>query len=465
MEDFPPVVDAPGPMGGGRFRPYVKAIIEAERAPIKLIEGRKSKENDKLKLLQEFTGRVRKMSDAMRELDGYRKFRTLKADMGDEKGIVELEVDSSVAEAGEYQLEVVQLAGRHSMISDGFENPDDEVGVGYFWYTTPDGDSKSVYFDEGSTTLKDLVTAINREPELGLQANLVNDGTGGDYPWRIIVAAKKTGMDEDIVWPDFYFVDGDVRFTIDQERAAQSAIVKLNGFEILTPENKIADLIPGVSMKLLQAKEGHEFTVNISEDTEKISGKVKGMVDQMNAVLDFINKQNQLDEKTDTSRTLGGDGMLRTIEGQLRNLVLSPFYVGGDEDHPVAMRASDIGIRFQRSGQLELNQDLFKKKLTEDFDHVAEFFSGQRGFVPKLKVLVDNLTNIGNGLLVQREKNFRSRARAMDDQIAQKEQQIGRKEQALKNKFANLEATISNMQSQQSYLAQALGGGGGLSLG
>ncbi len=453
-------VDAMNPLGGGKFKPYVKAIIEAERAPIRQIEGRKAKETEKLKLLQDFMGRVRKMTESLREMENYRKLREIKTDLGENGNLISIDLDKEVAEPGEYQLEVVQLAGRHSMISDGFEDPDAEIGVGYFWYQLPDGDTRSAYLDSDSNTLKDLVSAINKETDLGLQANLVNDGSGGDAPWRVIIAGKNTGMNEDITYPEFYFVDGDVRFTIDEERPAQSAIVKVNGFEILAPENKISNLIPGATISLKQAKEGQEFTVNITEDVQKIGGKIKAMVDNINAVLDFINKQNQLDDRSDTSRTLGGDGGLRTIEIQLRSLMQNALRVGGDpndEDTGFYMRPSDLGMRFERSGQLSFSQETFQKKLAGNYQDVADFFVGKGGFVERVKNLTDGLVGMGSGTLLHRERGFRDRMRQMDDQIAQKEIHITRKEDALKQRFANLESTIAAMQGQQAFMFQALG--------
>lgn len=458
------MANVPSPLGGGKFTPYVKAIIEAEKAPIRQIERRKGKENDRLKLLQDFTGKVRKMRESIQQMNDFRKFREMKSNIGENGNLLGVTIDKNVAEVGEYQIEIQQLAGRHSMISNGFGSPDDEIGVGYLWYTLPNGETKSIYFNKGDTTVSDLVKAVNNEPELGLQAVLVNDGTGDDAPWRIIMSGKKTGMDQEISYPDFYFVDGDVRFSIDDERAAQSAIVKLNGFEILTPSNKVADLLPGVTLDLKQAKEGYEFTLSITEDIEKISGKVSELLNNINAVLDFINKQNQLDERSDTSRTLGGDGMLRSIESQIRSLIVRPIYVGS-EDNGKWLRASDLGIQFQRNGQLTFNQDKFSKLLSADYDLVSGFFTGARGLANQLTSIADGLVGPG-GTLVDRERGFRDRMRNMDDQIARKEDQIARKEDMLKAKFANLEAMTQQLQGQQAYMMQAIGaaaaGGGGI---
>lgn len=454
------MVDAPaGPLAGGRFKPYIKAIVEAERAPIRQIEDRKAKEADRLKVLQEFTAKVRKLTDSMKEIGDFRKFRELKADLGKNDELIGVEVDGAGADPGEYQVEVTQLAGRHSMLSNGFETPDDEIGVGFFTYDTVGGESKSVYLDSDHNTLRTLVKAINDEKDLGLQALLVNDGTNNDAPWRIIVAGKKTGMNNDIIYPNFYFVDGDIQFSSDEERAAQSAIVKLNGFEILCDKNRISDLIPGLTIDLKQAREGYEFTLNVKEDIAKISGKIKASLDSINAVLEFINKQNQLDERSDTTRTLGGDSMLRSIETQLRELIVSPISI--DEDGERSIRASDLGIQFERTGLLSFKADKFQKMLADDFGDIARYFTSQGGFTDRIQRITSNLVNPSNGLLVERERGFRERTKKMDDDIARKETQISRKEETLKRQFANLEATITNLQNQQQYMSNALASSGG----
>ena len=61
-------MDVPSPVGGGKFKQFVKDIIQAERQPIKQIEIRKAKEQERLKLIQEFLGKVKKLPEAFKEL-------------------------------------------------------------------------------------------------------------------------------------------------------------------------------------------------------------------------------------------------------------------------------------------------------------------------------------------------------------------------------------------------------------
>ncbi len=451
------LVDAPNGLGGGRFKQYVKDIINAEREPIRQIENRKAKEQEKLKLVQEFTQRVRKLPEIYRELDSMKKFRELKADYP-AKDLLDVTVDKDFAQPGEYQLEVTQLAGRHSMISDGFENKDDEVGVGYFSYTLPSGDSKSVYIGPGSNTLEGIVNTINAQKGLGVTASLVNDGSGSDRPWRVVVAAKKSGMENDIEFPDFYFLDGDFRFYVDDERSAQNAIIKFNGFEIMSQANRF-ELLPGVTVDLKQAKEDFEFTLQISEDIPKIAAKVKALVDAINNVLDFINKQNQVDDKTDTSKTLAGDSTLFGIESRVRSWVFESFNVNDPEvdEEEFYMRLSDVGIQFEKTGMLSFKEDKFKKSMEKDYQSVAMLFAGEGNFISNLKVLTESVVTQRGGIITSRENGIRERMKRMDGDIANKEANLARREVALKRQFSNLESLMSNMQGQQQYLAQALG--------
>jgi flagellar hook-associated protein 2 len=452
-------VDISSPVGGGKFKQVIKDIINAEKEPIRMIESRKAKEQERLKLVQEFVAKVRKLPEVYKELESFKKFRELKTDLPvAAKDLVDVNIDKDKAETGEYQLEVTQLAGRHSMMSDGYESPDDEIGVGYFSYELPDGETKSVWVGPGNATLKGLVAAINGEKGLGVQASLVNDGSDGDRPWRVIVHAKKSGVNNDLAYPDFYFLDGDFRLYVDEERAAQNAIVKFNGFEIMSQSNKL-DLLPGVTIDLKQAKEGYEFTLNITEDIAKIASKVKALVDAINGTLEFVNKQNKIDASSDTSRTLGGDTALVTIESRVRRLVFQNFSVDPD-DEDAMMRLSDVGISFEKTGLLTFNEDKFKKTLNSNFDRIAEFFTGENNFIDQMKFITDGFLRPETGAVTTREKGIRDRIKAMDEDIGRKEANLQKREAQLKRQFSQLEGLMSSMNQQQAYMQQALGNPG-----
>ena len=65
------------PMGGGQFKAALSAIIEAERQPIKALEGHKKTEEAKLKLFGEFKSKFTTVQASLEAMVGFNKFRSI----------------------------------------------------------------------------------------------------------------------------------------------------------------------------------------------------------------------------------------------------------------------------------------------------------------------------------------------------------------------------------------------------
>lgn len=447
-----------GPIASGLPKDLVQNLVEAEREPIRQLEARKASEEAKLKLAQELSSKVSEIQTSVKDLTRFRSFKDLTAVNG-APNLMDVAVDKSVANPGSYQLEVMQLAGHASMLSTGFPNPDEaQAGAGYFKYNLPNGETKEVYIDPDNSTLENMAKLINNQRDMDLTAVVVNDGTGVDNPFRLIVSHNKSGEVNDAEFPTFYFLDGDEDFSMEKDRAAQNSKLKVNGFPVEFEGNNITSLFPGVTLDLKDAAPGKEFNLKIQADTKSIKGKVEAMVGKLNEVLGFIQKQNKLDEKSDTKRTLGGDITLQTLEYKVRTLVQTPMATEFGN-----IRMQDLGVQFTRDGTLEFKGDKFERKLNENFDGVAQFFVGLTdagdGFASQLENSVRALTR-PMGVVASRIDGIKHRIDDINDQIDRKERAVARSEQALKDKFSALEGTMAKMKAQQGQMQQALGGGG-----
>src|SRR6185437_159623 len=183
-----------------------------------------------------------------------------------------------------------------------------------------------------------------------------------------------------------------------------------------------SDFIQGVNLQLKQAKPGHPFTLTITEDHDKIAGKVKGLVDQVNSILDFINKQNQVDDKSDTRATFAGDASMQSVEYRLRNLIHEGFPVGkkGTKGFHY-MFLNQIGVEFDKNGHLQFHDDKFKKAVESDYNTISVGIAGPHGFANQLRSVISQYTQMGSGFLALRQKSLQDRIREYDDQIDQKE--------------------------------------------
>lgn len=447
-----------GSINTGLPKDIVKQIMEAERIPIKKMEERKGKIENKKQLVGELNKLMSDLKGKILANGNARSLKELKVDTNND--LVGVTVDKNIANPSNYQFEVIQLAQKTSAMSSGFPDRDNAyTGVGYISYTLPNGDEKEIYVDSDNATLDGIAKLINKDSENGMHATVVNDGSDTDEPWRLVISLDDVGDGNKATFPYFYFIDGEYDLYLEKERPAQDAKIKLDGFEIEVPENKVKDIIPGVTIDLKKARPGEEFSLNIGDDKEAVTGKIGDFVDAINGVLSFIRQQNNLDENTDTSRTLGGDILLQTIEGRIRSIVFKDV-----ETSSGYKRVGDIGLAFQRDGSLELDQKKFEKVLAENYASISEVLTGffrpdgtkSNGFIDNLSEFVNSAIRFPNGILTNRSKGLDSKIDQIDRRIEQRNRMLEQKEKNLKDKFARLEGQISRIQSQGAGLA-ALG--------
>ena len=437
-----------GSINTGLPKDIVQQIMKAERISVDQMQERKGKINEKKGLVVKLEDLVKQLRETLIQNANERSLLEFKVDTDNE--LIDVSVDKNAVAPGSYRFEVVRLAQRSSAISSGFADKDDSyIGVGFIKYSTLDGGEKELYIDSDNASLSGVARLINAQ-DIGMKATVINDGSGSDTPYRLIMSLTGSGEGSNAKFPHFYFVDGEDDFYLEKEREAQNAIIKLDGFDVEMPTNKISTLIAGATIDLKKAKPGEEININIVQDTEAIAGKISSLVDNINGILSFIKEQNNLDADSDTSRTLGGDSLLQTLESRIRNRI----FQGIKTDYG-SFRAGDLGIRFSRNGVLEFNKDTLLSRMNENFHNVIQIFTGRvvngknvPGLIQHLGTFASGALQSPNGIISSRKNGFQSNIERIDRRIEQRERTLAKKEQVLKNKFARLESTIARLRGQ-----------------
>lgn len=445
-----------GSINTGLPKDIVQQIMQAERIPLGRMEEKKGKIGEKKALVDQLNQLTSDLQKHLALNANGRSLREFKVDTNNE--VIGVTVDKNAADVGNYQFEVTQLAQKSSAMSSGFPDRDEAyVGVGFIRYFLPDGESKEIYVGPDDATLDGIAKLINKDSDSGMRATVVNDGSDSDEPWRLVLSLKETGDGKRADFPYFYFVDGERDLYLEFERPAQDAKIKIDGFEIEVPENKVTDVIPGVTLDLKKAKPGEEFSIKVDEDVEAVGTKIKDLVEKINGILAFIKQQSTMDETTDTSRTLGGDIMIKTLESRLRAVMFQN--VKTDYGN---FRIGDLGVTFSRDGILEYDEKRFEKELSENYEKVSQILTGKYredgggkdpGFMDNLNDVVGTALRFPDGLISSRKKSLQSNIDQIDRRIAQKQRQLQQKENQLKDKFARLESTISNIKGQSAGVA------------
>ena len=436
----------------------INKIMEAEREPVRNLGIRKAKSKSRLDLVENLEEKINKTKSSAGSLVSREGFRDLKLESSD-PSIVDGTVGSNVDAKGSTSLEVLKLPKRASVITNSFPDKDKtEVGVGYFRFVTPQG-KKTVYIDGENNTLEKVVSKINNS-RIGIKATLIKDSSDLEFPFRLMIAGLKTGLENNVEYPVLYFLDGDQDIFFEKDSKAENGKVKVEGFEMEVSDNELKNILPGVTLTLKQSVPGKLVHIHVKEDVEEIGKKFKEFVNSINDVFSFIQEQNSLDKDSDTSSTLGGSSLLQSIENRLRRLIQDKqIGIKGKITHLV-----ELGISFNRDGILDFDEKKFQGLVKSDSFSVTQFLFGNGftvGFVPTLNRELSAITNQAFGPVHMRKKVLKEKIERIDQRIERKKQQLERRETALRRKFSNLEATMARLKSQGNILATLGGGGGG----
>ncbi len=431
----------------------VDQVIEAERIPVKQMQDKKAKIEDKVKLVGDLETKINDIGKNLSSIMGRKGFVDKKFNSGF-PDIISGTIDPEVADPGQWNLEVLQLATKSSVSSNGFPDKDETtIGAGYIRFMDTKGEQQEVYIDEDSSTLDKVAAKIN-DSNSGVRAVVVNDRSDKTDSYKLELSGLKTGDDNEIEYPSVYMLDGKQDFQFVENNKAKNAIYKLDGHQYENADNMITDLLPGVTLDLKQAKPGQPIRVNVSENYDLISDKMKTFVDSYNAALGFIQTQNKLTEGKDGVPhlgPLGGDGMLRMTESRLRSIIQTPQFTDSD-----IQRVLELGIEFNKNGSLDFQQDKFKKILTADPMRVVKFLRGNlvdKGFLPTMTKSLRAINDSSVGIVGGRKKNYQDRSAQIDKNIERKEKTLAKREDQLRKQFSDMEGAMSKIQGQGAAMA------------
>ena len=250
-----------------------------------------------------------------------------------------------------------------------------------------------------------------------------------------------------------YSPDGELK-PYNETSKAQDASFLLDGLEITRPSNTISDLIPGVTLELLQ-EQPDNIRIKIEPDIELIKETIVQWVVRYNAIMeeiytyttipfDQIGRMKPLhlrkeDEEDLKEGTFYGNTSLIGFKDRMRRLAGSPH---GLDQNSLSL-LDQIGIYTRRrtsmnndpdalrKGTLTLDVGELERKLNEQFEDVNKLFVldtdgdtvGDRGVViasiDTLKMMIG-----GNGFLDKMEQDNSRKMKEMNNQITKKEESI-----------------------------------------
>ncbi|NBX93280.1 MAG: hypothetical protein EBQ85_08635 [Proteobacteria bacterium] len=435
------------------FARAYQAAVQADRKPVENLEQRREKLQEKVNLLSDLVSKADGLRQILPGLGTPFAMREIMFNSDDPK-VVTGSADKSLAEIGKHDLEVLRLASGPSAMTNRFPDPNEtSIGTGYLTFITREGDTKEVFIDYDNSTLEGVARSIN-EAKMGVTASVINDVSDPDNSYRLLLTSNQVGAQNDIQYPEFYFSGGEEEFYIDEKKDATNALIKYRGVQIESPSNELKDLISGATVNLKGLTDpGKPATISLEQDIPQTAVKIKDLVEKTNAILSFIQQQNTMDEKTDTSRTLGGDYALRLAEDRIKSALRENFL--GQSNKSVQTLA-DVGIQITRKGVLSLDEKKFTAALEKNYNDVVDLLSGDGtsyGVIPKLNRAIASISTGGTGVLSSQKRNYDSQISALDKNIERAEKTAASRAEALKNTLSKAQAAIQSLQAQGGAIA------------
>jgi len=154
-------------------------------------------------------------------------------------------------------------------------------------------------------------------------------------------------------------------------QAGQDATVRINGISLSRDSNTITDAVQGVTLNLLEAEEGKLVNIAVTrDDTTELRGNIETFVDEFNTAIGLIDGQLGVDPNTQEGGPLSGDATLLGLQQRIRSAVTSQID-GLTEGFDALVL---IGISFDRSGKLNIDDERLTETLTNNLDNVRKLF-------------------------------------------------------------------------------------------
>jgi flagellar hook-associated protein 2 len=343
--------------GTSRYSTDFQAVIDRAVAiaslPLTQMQSTRARLSDESAALNSLESKFVALQSAIQSLESATGTSSLAYSVSD--GAVLKPTLGAGALEGTYSLQVVNLGAYSSVMSSAglavVSDPGAQNITQASSYTlTVDGVNYTV--TPAGASLNDLVAAINAQTEAGVQATLVNVGSGtADY--RISLESKKLGA------VSLQLHDG-TQDLLDTAVTPGSSLVTgwLAEYKVgsspavLESDSRTLTLSTGLTVEMLKESEA-AATVTVSRTSTAASNALAALANAYNAAVDELDSH-----RGEGGGSLAGHGLLSTLSQALRQMA------NYSSDSGTITSLTDLGLAFDRQGKLSFDATRFAEATT-----------------------------------------------------------------------------------------------------
>jgi len=447
----------------------LQKLVEAERAPTtQRLDLKEAQTQASISAFGSLKSSLSEFQTKLKELTSLSEFQDRSVTVSN-ADIFEATADST-ASVGTTNINVLNLAEAHKLVTVGFADADTVVGTGTlkieaggssFDINITDGQLSSIRDAINSSAAKDQVSAsiitVDKDGG-GTESKLVltAKGTGESNAIELTITNDSVGTDtDDSGLSQLHFVDGDVNNRLTELTAATDGRITVDGFTVSSSTNEFKDALTGVTITALKASADPENdppeTLDIALNKTAVEGKVSSLVVTFNGLKDTFNQLLSFDVGTGEAGLLNGDSSVRTAQIQLERVL----YDSLNEAVGAFDNLAQLGITTGEQGKLSLDSDVLNKAINENFDDIGNFFAGDKGLAKKLDDVIGGFLS-ATGVIGVREDGLDTTLTDIAKDRQALNVRLASIEARTRQQFAALDGLISQLNSTGSFLTDQL---------
>ena len=299
-------LSSPGIGSGLDVNSIVSGLMQVEQLPLTSLNQKEASYQAELSAYGTVNSALSALQSSLSTLNSPSAFQVLSATTSDNT-VLNASASSNAAR-GSYSVQVNQLAQSQTLVAAGQANTTQSIGTGVpttitFQFGTIAGGalangtysgatfsqdgtvaSGTVTIDSSNNSLPGIRDAINAA-NLGVTASIVNDG--GTSPYRLVLQSSSTGaarsmnisVSGDSTLASLLNYDATGAQNLNQVVSGQNATLSVNGINLTSASNSVANAIQGVTFNLTKAGSSN---VTVSQDTSGIQTGVQAFVKAYN---------------------------------------------------------------------------------------------------------------------------------------------------------------------------------------
>jgi flagellar hook-associated protein 2 len=346
------------------------------------------------------------------------------------------------ATAGTYSIEVDNLGSYSTALSTAGATPVTDPSTQGISASTSFSLSiggTPVTITPATTSLNDLVSAINTQAGGQVQATIVNVGSTASPDYRLSLQAANLGS-QAIDLTDSSSTD---LITSSKNGALASYLVDGQPAAITSTTRSIT-LSPGLTVSLLgQSVSGQAATITVSNDPTGIATAFSSFATAYNAAVDAVQAQHG-----QSGGALEGDSVLGSLADTLNQLAT---YSNGSPDSSLA----NFGITVDSTGQLSVDSAALGTAANSNFSLFLSTLgtSTTGGFLQTASNLMSGLEDPTTGILTDEGTSIASQITEQQTKISNEQTIVNNLQTSLTAQISTADSTLASLESQFTYVS------------